>query len=114
MFSPKVRPSVASAKARKDSRRSPKAGGLRDWSDRDPRVLLFDGHALEASLSALDAFPNAVSILDAGSWREGTATLAGKVDYLAASERFALQATGLQDLHTSEHRRHALSVLREL
>lgn len=86
---------------------------FRDWGDNSPRVLLFDGHALEASLSALDAFPDAVSILDAGSWREGTATLAGKVDYLAASERFALQATGLRDLDTSEHRRHGLSVLRD-
>jgi sugar/nucleoside kinase (ribokinase family) len=84
---------------------------FRNWGNTIPRVLLFDGHALEASLSALDVFPHAVSILDAGSWREGTATLAGKVDYVAASERFALQATGLQDLHTSEHRRHAVSVL---
>jgi sugar/nucleoside kinase (ribokinase family) len=84
-----------------------------DWDDRFPRVLLFDGHTLEASLSALDAFPDAVSILDAGSWREGTATLASKVDYVAASERFALQATGLKDLQTSEHRRQAMSILRD-
>ena len=78
-----------------------------------PRVLLFDGHELEASLAALSAYPTAISILDAGSWREGTATLAGKVDILAASERFALQATGLPDLHTEEHQRECIRLLRE-
>jgi sulfofructose kinase len=84
-----------------------------DWGDHRPRVLLFDGHALEASLSALESFPDAVSILDAGSWRKGTATLAEKVDYLAASERFALQATGVTDLQNSDRRRQALSWLRD-
>ena len=54
-----------------------------------PHVLLFDGHELEASLTAMQVFPDAITILDAGSWREGTAVLAGKVHYLAASERFA-------------------------
>jgi len=44
-----------------------------------PRVLLLDGHELQASLTALTANPEAISILDAGSWREGTAELAGRV-----------------------------------
>ncbi len=77
-----------------------------------PKVVLFDGHQLEASLAALNAFPEAVSILDAGSWREGTSSLAGKVDYLAASERFALQATGLADLRSLRHRQSCLQQLR--
>ena len=62
-----------------------------------PRMMLFDGHELEASLEAIRLFPDAVTVLDAGSLREGTRILAGKVDYLAASERFALAATGLQN-----------------
>ena len=66
-----------------------------------PTVLLLDGHELEASLTALRLFPDAISILDAGSWREGTSQLAGHVDYLAASERFALQASGLNSLANS-------------
>ena len=78
-----------------------------------PRVLLFDGHELEASLAALEAFPDAISILDAGSWREGTAQLAGKVHYLAASERFALQATGMASLRDEAERRACLVKLRE-
>jgi sugar/nucleoside kinase (ribokinase family) len=77
-----------------------------------PRVLLFDGHELEASLAALQAFPNAISILDAGSWREGTARLAEEVDYLVASERFAMQATGLAHLSEDEMRRACVEDLR--
>jgi sugar/nucleoside kinase (ribokinase family) len=60
-----------------------------------PRVLLFDGHEPEASLAALSQFPNAISILDAGSLRDGTATLASRVAYLVTSERFATQITGI-------------------
>jgi sulfofructose kinase len=77
-----------------------------------PRVLLFDGHELEASLAALKAFPDAISILDAGSWREGTASLASKVRYLAASERFALQAAGMTSLQDEIDRRQCLAQLR--
>src|SRR6266404_1692546 len=55
----------------------------------EPRFLLFDGHEPKASLAALEVFPKATSILDAGSLRDGTRALAGKVDYLVASEKFA-------------------------
>jgi sulfofructose kinase len=65
-----------------------------------PQLLLFDGHELEASLAAMDAFPSAVTILDAGALREGTSVLAGKVRYLVCSERFAMQATGEHDVLT--------------
>jgi sugar/nucleoside kinase (ribokinase family) len=78
-----------------------------------PRILLFDGHELEASLEALRAFPNAISILDAGSWRKGTARLAGEVNYLAASERFAHQATGVSTLERTEDQVKCLRLLRE-
>lgn len=77
-----------------------------------PEVLLCDGHELEASRAALRAFPQARSILDAGSWREGTAALAGEVDYLVASERFARQATQLPDLRGEQHRRACVQELR--
>ncbi len=77
------------------------------------RVLLFDGHEPDASLAAKRAFPKAISILDAGSVREGTTRLAGEVDYLAASERFALQTTGLADLAAEENRRACIGQLRQ-
>ncbi|WP_395735633.1 carbohydrate kinase family protein [Prosthecobacter sp.] len=85
------------------------AGAVRALS---PRVLLFDGHELGASLTAMREFPDAVSILDAGSWREGTATLASKVQYLAASERFALQATGMANLKGAQEQQECLRRLR--
>jgi sugar/nucleoside kinase (ribokinase family) len=78
-----------------------------------PRALLFDGHELPAALAAMEEFPEAVSILDAGSWREGTAALAKRVDYLAASERFALQATGLPGLAEESRQRECVRILRE-
>jgi len=78
-----------------------------------PRMLVFDGHELPASLAALQAFPDAISILDAGSWREGTAKLAGLVDYLVTSEPFAMQAGGISDLGSEEARRACLRKLRE-
>jgi sugar/nucleoside kinase (ribokinase family) len=63
-----------------------------------PRFLLFDGHEPGASLAALEAFPSAVSVLDAGTFREGTDLLSRRVDYLICSERFAAQATGADDV----------------
>ncbi len=60
----------------------------------NPRLLLFDGHELQASLAALEAFPSAITVLDAGSLRDGTSVLAGKVRYLVCSEQFARQVTG--------------------
>ena len=80
--------------------------------DLDPQLLLFDGHELEASLAALAAFPSAITVLDAGSLREGTAMLAGKVRYLVCSERFARQVTGQADV--AAHRPECLRRLHEL
>ncbi len=76
-----------------------------------PRVLLLDGHELEASLQALKMFPNAKTILDAGSLREGTRELAKHVDYLVSSERYACQLSGLADLNSSENQSRAIAAL---
>jgi sugar/nucleoside kinase (ribokinase family) len=76
-----------------------------------PRVLLFDGHEPEASLDAMRRFPEALTILDAGSLRDGARELAKHVDYLVASERFACQMAGLPNLDSQESRRVAISTL---
>jgi sugar/nucleoside kinase (ribokinase family) len=70
----------------------------------DPQLLLFDGHELDASIEAMTAFPSAISMLDAGSLREGTSTLAGQVRYLVCSERFAAQVTGEADVRAQWRR----------
>jgi sugar/nucleoside kinase (ribokinase family) len=76
-----------------------------------PKVLLFDGHELDASMEALRLFPHATSILDAGSLREGTRNLAERVDYLVSSERFARQVAGLSGLETPERQQAAIATL---
>jgi len=77
-----------------------------------PRLLLFDGHEPAASLAAMAAFPSAITVLDAGSLREGTQALAPRVQYLACSERFAAQVTGEPDV--AGHWQACLRRLREL
>ncbi|MFQ3621691.1 MAG: PfkB family carbohydrate kinase, partial [Spirochaetales bacterium] len=52
--------------------------------------------ARSRSLAALSAFPQAISILDAGSLREGTELLATRVTFCIASERFARQVADKQ------------------
>ena len=78
-----------------------------------PRVLLFDGHELQASLQAMELFPNAQTILDAGSLREGTRELAKRVDYLVSSERFACQISGVPNLESRENQIKAMAALYE-
>ena len=79
----------------------------------DHAVLVFDGHELPAALAALEAFPNAISILDAGSWREGTAKLAELVDYLVTSEPFAMRASAVANLGSNEAQRDCVRELRD-
>jgi sulfofructose kinase len=93
------------------TRKSPGAPLVLSPLDAKPQVLLFDGHELPASLAAIERYPEARTILDAGSLREGTAELAKRVDYLIASERFARQVTGLQTLEESKDRARAVAEL---
>jgi sulfofructose kinase len=76
-----------------------------------PAVLLFDGHELEASLAAMRLFPDARTVLDAGSARPGSVELARHVDHLVASERFARQLGGLSDLNIEARQRQAVRAL---
>jgi sulfofructose kinase len=83
-------------------------------SRRQPKLLLMDGHEAEASLKAMEAWPRAVTVLDAGSRRRGTEILAAKVDYLAASAQFALEVTGVDDLEGAEAQDKCLRRLQKL
>ena len=76
-----------------------------------PKVLLFDGHELEASLEAMAIFPDAMTILDAGSARPGAVELARRVDHLVASERFARQLSGVAELHSHAQQAAAMRSL---
>jgi len=64
-----------------------------DFADIRPKVLLFDGHEpfLSIALAERARAEGIPTVLDAGSLHEGTKALMGRVDYLAASEKFASQ-----------------------
>ena len=81
-----------------------------DFSHCRPKVVLFDGHEPALSLALLDRLQAAglPTVLDAGSLHQGTRALMGRVDYLAASEKFADQYLGRHDPAT------ALDALAEL
>lgn len=70
-----------------------------DWN---PRAILVDGHEPALAAIAIESRPDAISVLDAGSLRFGTKLLAPLVDYVVASERFALQWSGIEALKTPD------------
>lgn len=64
-----------------------------DFSTIKAKTILFDGHEPHISLAlvTLARQQGIPTILDAGSWHEGTSKLWNKVDYLVASEKFSRQ-----------------------
>lgn len=80
----------------------------------NPKVILFDGHELKASIKALDLFPQAKTILDAGSVREGTLALAKKVDYLIVSENFALTYCEMDSMENEKDYKESIDKLKTL
>lgn len=66
-----------------------------DLSKIQAKVILFDGHEPEISTPIINLSErwNSKTVLDAGSVHEGTQNLAACVDYLVASEKFALDFT---------------------
>jgi sugar/nucleoside kinase (ribokinase family) len=78
-----------------------------------PKLLLFDSHELSASLAALERYPEAVTVLDAGTLRESAVELAQRVDYLVASQDFARQYSG-EDTSSDDGQARALEALAEL
>lgn len=59
-------------------------------------ILLLDGHELQASVEALNRFPDIDSVMDAGTFHEETSVLAQKVTYLVCSQDYARQYTDLE------------------
>jgi sulfofructose kinase len=79
----------------------------------EPKAILLDGHQLQASINTIEHFPDAVSILDAGSFREATETLAGMVDFLLPSASFSHHCTGINPLDSMADARRCLECLME-
>ena len=59
-------------------------------------VILLDGYEKEFANKIIDANPNAIKIIDAGSLKEATVELSKKVDYIVCSHDFAEDYTKLK------------------
>jgi sulfofructose kinase len=72
-----------------------------DFTCCSPQAILFDGHEPQISLPLAKAArgQGIATILDAGSVHRGTVELSPIVDYLVASEKFARDFTGEQDIY---------------
>lgn len=62
--------------------------------EKEPSVILSDGHEPEASIACIRAFPKAISIMDAGSCRPDVLTVARESKYVICSRTFAEQYLG--------------------
>lgn len=67
-----------------------------NFSNINPKVILFDGHEPDVSIELLSIARDKKipTILDAGSLNKGTELLYDKVDYLVGSEIFASEISG--------------------
>lgn len=81
-------------------------------SDPKPEVLLFDGHCLAAARAAMARWPEALTVLDAGSLRGATWELVELVDYPVASAAFASAMLG-EELSGPEQVFRALELLQQ-
>lgn len=61
-----------------------------------PDVILIDGQEYEISKQVLRAYPNAISIIDAGRATPEIIELSKMVNYLVCSKRFAEEVTGIK------------------
>ena len=78
-----------------------------------PRVLHFDGHALDLSLKLMELFPDAEVVMDAGSYRAATDRLCAAADYAICSKRYAQEASGKSDIESEAGRQRCIRLLGE-
>jgi len=78
-------------------------GNAVDFSQLQPKVILFDGHEPLLSEAVIGWAPGEEipTVLDAGSLHRGTEALAMQVDFLVASSRFACQLCGTEDMQAA-------------
>lgn len=61
-----------------------------------PSVIMVDGNDYDIAIDILDKNKDAISVIDAGSFKENTVKLAHKVKYLVCSKDFAEGYTGIK------------------
>lgn len=70
--------------------------------DFEPDIILIDAHEYDESVRLLEKYPNAISIIDAGSAREEVIKLAKKVNYVVCSKVFAEDVSGVKIDYNNE------------
>lgn len=78
-----------------------------------PKIILYDGHELEISLFINKLFPEAISVLDAGTYKKGTLALGKIVDYLICSEDFAMDYCKMEKIEEKDFK-NVLDALEKL
>ncbi|MDY4005313.1 MAG: carbohydrate kinase family protein, partial [Fusobacterium varium] len=81
--------------------------------EKAPEIILYDGHELDIALKIHKEFPNAVSVLDAGTYKEGTLVIGKFVDYLVCSEDFAKDYCKMDKIEEKDFK-YVLEKLEEL
>lgn len=94
-------------------REEKKIDGIEIKYEKSPEIILFDGHELDIALEVVKKFPNAIKVLDAGTYKEGTRILGAIVDYLVCSEDFARDYCGMEKIEEKDFE-YVLNKLKEL
>lgn len=90
---------------------------LPDWNripGLSPKIILADGHRLEATLDAVERFPDAVLVLDAGSLRDETGKLLPLAGHAVCSEQFGCQLSALDSLNGPEQWKKSLEKIKSI
>lgn len=66
------------------------------WPQADPDLILVDGRETKTALEALYRYPQAISIMDAGSYQPWTKAVGSLVDYFVCSEDLSRSYTGAE------------------
>ena len=77
-----------------------------------PDIILLDGEELKAAKKVLKNNPEAISVIDAGSYRPDTVELSKLVDYVVCSKNFAEDHTGIRiNVHDSDNMKQLFKTL---
>lgn len=86
-----------------------------NYPKQDIDIILMDGHELQASLDAIQHYPNAITVLDAGTYKPEIMELLHAVEYLVCSQDFAYQYTNIMiDVHNKDTLLKTFQKLKEL
>lgn len=86
-----------------------------NWPVHSPNVILIDGHEKESSSKAIQTYPQAITLMDAGTFKPELLDIIEAVDYLVCSKDFAYQYSGVTiDINDRKSWQDTFSKLEEI